>query len=87
MAAACAKALGASKILVADINSDRLQLAKTMGADVIINSRETDLQCEVMRLTNGDGKKLFVPKGTSRVKRRLEEPIQVEAFVVQDIVH
>ena len=60
LAAACAKALGASKILVADINSDRLQLAKTMGADVIINSRETDLQCEVMRLTNGDGKKLFV---------------------------
>ena len=58
-----------------------------MGADVIINSRETDLQCEVMRLTNGDGKKLFVAKGTSRVKRRREEPIQVEAFVVQDIVH
>ena len=83
--------MGASKILVADINSERLQLAKTMGADVIINSRETDLQCEVMRLTNGDGKKLFVAilclKESSRVKRRREEPIQVEAFVVQDIVH
>ena len=56
LATACAKALGASKVLVADINAERLQLAKGMGADEIINSKETNLSNEVMRLTNGDGK-------------------------------
>jgi threonine dehydrogenase-like Zn-dependent dehydrogenase len=38
--------LGASKVMIADINSERLQLAKEMGADVLINCKEVNLQEE-----------------------------------------
>ena len=55
LATSVAKALGASRIMIADINEERLQLAKKMGADVLINCKETNLHQEVMRLTNGDG--------------------------------
>ena len=55
-ATAIAKALGASKVLVADINNERLVLAKKLGGDVIINTLDTDLHEEVKRITNGAGK-------------------------------
>jgi len=83
LAAACAKALGASKVLVADINSERLQLAKTMGADVIINSRETNLQSEVMRLTNGDGvPRLVEASGNAQVVNSCFKLLQKGAELV-----
>ena len=52
---AVAKALGASKVIVADINAERLQLAKVMGADVIINSKLYSLKDVIMNMTGGDG--------------------------------
>jgi len=55
LAAAVAKALGASKIMIADINEDRLQLAKEMGADILINCKKVNLHEEIMRLTNDNG--------------------------------
>ena len=55
LAAAVAKALGASKIMIADINEDRLQLAKEMGADILINCKKVNLYEEIMRLTNDNG--------------------------------
>ena len=55
LATAVAKALGATSVIVADINKERLNLAKKMGADVTINCKEVDLHQEVFRLTNGDG--------------------------------
>ena len=55
LASAVSKALGAKKVVVVDINWDRLNLAKDMGADVLINSKEVDLKNEIMKLTNGDG--------------------------------
>ena len=55
LAYAVAKALGASKVIIVDVNHDRLNLAKKMGADVLINSKEVDLHTEVKRLTNGNG--------------------------------
>lgn len=53
--ASAAKALGAKKVVVVDINDERLRLAKEMGADETINSLEVDLKTEVMKMTNGDG--------------------------------
>lgn len=40
LCAAAAKTLGADKVTVVDIRSEPLQIAKTMGADVVCNSKE-----------------------------------------------
>ena len=55
LATSVAKALGASRVIIADINAERLQLAKKMGADATINCKEVDLHSEVMRLTQNNG--------------------------------
>ena len=55
LAASIAKAMGATTVMIADINSQRLELAKKMGADITINCKEVDLYQEVMKLTNNDG--------------------------------
>ena len=55
LASSVAKALGATRVLIADINAERLQLASKMGADVTINCKEVDLHQEVMRLTGNNG--------------------------------
>lgn len=55
MSIGVAKAAGASTIFALDINPYRLDLAKKMGADVTLNSREVDVVEEIQRLTNGSG--------------------------------
>ena len=47
--------LGAKNIICADVNDARLDLAKKMGADVCINSKNKDLREEIMKLTDGNG--------------------------------
>lgn len=56
-AIACAKALGAKQVVAADILPGRLELARSMGADVIINSSQgsDSVKAEVLRMTNGAG--------------------------------
>ncbi|SEO85989.1 zinc-dependent dehydrogenase [Propionispora vibrioides] len=49
-----AKANGANVIL-ADIDSNRLELAGKCGADLLINSKDVDLVGQVKELTNGNG--------------------------------
>lgn len=55
MAIAVAKACGAGTIIAVDINPYRLEMAKQMGADVIINSAETPMVEAVRSHTNGEG--------------------------------
>lgn len=55
LATSVAKAMGATKVMIADVNAERLELAKKMGADVTINCKEVELHKEIMRLTGGDG--------------------------------
>ena len=50
-----AKAAGAGEIIVADLEDVRLEMAKKLGADEIIDSKEVDLTKEVLRLTEGKG--------------------------------
>lgn len=50
-----ARLQGASCIYVVDPNPGRLEQAKKMGADVILNSYEVDPVKEIMRLTDGRG--------------------------------
>lgn len=53
--ACVAKARGASRVIMADISDERLELTKRFGADVCINSAKNDLVEEVFKLTNGRG--------------------------------
>lgn len=46
---------GASRVIAADIQPERLELAMKMGADVAINSGEESLLEKVMELTSGNG--------------------------------
>ncbi|MBC7331473.1 MAG: L-threonine 3-dehydrogenase [Synergistetes bacterium] len=57
---AVAKASGASKIFAADIKEYRLSLAKRVGADEVINSKETDLVKTILDYTNGDGVDILI---------------------------
>ena len=54
-ATAGARLLGATTIIAVDGNDHRLDIAKKMGADVVLNFRNTDVVDEVMKLTHGRG--------------------------------
>lgn len=54
VAAICRKS-GAGEVIVADHSEKHLKLAKELGATVTINSREKDLEQEIIRLTSGKG--------------------------------
>ncbi len=60
MATNIAKASGASKIIVVDINEARLGIAKKMGADVTVNSGKEDSIKVIKDLTNGLGSDVFL---------------------------
>ncbi|MEF3305795.1 L-threonine 3-dehydrogenase [Paenibacillus sp. GYB003] len=55
MAAAVAKACGASTVIAADVNDFRLRMAKRMGADAIVNSATERLSERLKELTGGEG--------------------------------
>lgn len=57
MAISVAKALGAKKVYAVSTSEGKLDIAKTMGADLVINSKSLDCSLleYVMKLTNGDG--------------------------------
>jgi L-iditol 2-dehydrogenase len=44
-----------ARVIVADLIDERLQLARQLGADVVLNSQETPLQEAVMQYTGGAG--------------------------------
>ena len=46
---------GAGTIIAVDSNPGRLQWARRMGADIILNAQEVDVVQEIMRLTHGRG--------------------------------
>lgn len=49
------KARGAAKIIAVDLYQNRLDCARSFGADYALNAAETDTVKEVMRLTGGAG--------------------------------
>ncbi|XP_041363511.1 L-threonine 3-dehydrogenase-like [Gigantopelta aegis] len=55
LAQAVAKALGAKRVIGADIDETRLELAKKMGADIIVNTMKENLKEFVMKHTDGLG--------------------------------
>ncbi len=58
--AQCAKLKGAYRVIMVDVLEGKLQLAKKMGCDVVINSTKEDALKIVMELTNGNGADVVV---------------------------
>jgi threonine dehydrogenase-like Zn-dependent dehydrogenase len=54
-ATAGARLLGASTIITVDGNDHRLEISRTLGADVTLNFKTCDVVDEVMKLTGGRG--------------------------------
>ena len=55
-AVAIAKAAGASLVVATDVEPYRLEMARTMGADLTVDGRESELVArDVMEATGGDG--------------------------------
>lgn len=50
-----ARLRGARTVVACDLNDFRLGLAEQVGADLCVNSRETDLKQEILRRTDGRG--------------------------------
>ncbi|MBI3405548.1 MAG: alcohol dehydrogenase catalytic domain-containing protein, partial [Acidobacteria bacterium] len=55
MALAVAKACGCSTAFAIEVNAHRLQLARTMGADLVLNPAEMDVVAAVRSATGGTG--------------------------------
>ncbi|KAL8585037.1 hypothetical protein ACOMHN_043673 [Nucella lapillus] len=55
LAQSVAKALGAKRVIATDIEDKKLELARQMGADITVNTKNQDLKEVVMKLTDGVG--------------------------------
>lgn len=51
---------GASRVIVADVQDNRLAEMKKLGADAVINSATTDLRAAVLRETGGEGASVVI---------------------------
>ncbi len=65
-ATAGAKLMGASLIIGVDGNDSRLAMARSMGADVLLNYRDVDVVAEVKRLTDGGADVAIEALGTAQ---------------------
>jgi threonine 3-dehydrogenase len=55
-----AKLSGAEYVIGVDITKERLDLAKKMGTDIVLNAKEVDVMAEVDRITKGFGTDIVV---------------------------
>ncbi|GIP33232.1 alcohol dehydrogenase catalytic domain-containing protein [Paenibacillus sp. J2TS4] len=55
-----AKLSGPGTLVVLDLFDDRLELAKSFGADLVLNPKETDVVAEIKRLTDGYGCDIYI---------------------------
>lgn len=55
MSIAVAKLCGATKIIATEINDYRIQLARKVGADIVLNPKETEVVEKIMETTDGLG--------------------------------
>lgn len=60
LAIAAAKAMGSFRVVATDIRSDRLDLARRLGAEVTLDPTKTDVVAEVLAMTHGVGVDSFI---------------------------
>ncbi|NMD38870.1 MAG: zinc-binding dehydrogenase [Christensenellaceae bacterium] len=58
--AKCMQLKGAHKVVVVDLSDDKLNFAKSYGADIVINSKKEDVKAIIDDLTNGEGADVVV---------------------------
>lgn len=77
------KAVGVSKVYVTDIMQKRLDKALELGADGVINSKDTDAVAKIMELTDGKGCDLAIETaGTEITTRQCIDMVKKGANVV-----
>lgn len=77
------KAVGVSKVYVTDIMQKRLDKALELGADGVINSKDTDAVAKIMELTDGKGCDLAIETaGTEITTRQCIDIVKKGANVV-----
>jgi erythritol/L-threitol dehydrogenase len=57
---AAAKLAGPGKLIVLDLNEDRLELAKKFGADLVLNPTQVDVVAEIKGMTEGYGCDIYI---------------------------
>lgn len=62
-----AKYLGASRIIVSDLFQNRLDVAKELGADEIVNASECNSVEKILELTNGQGADAVLETAGSKI--------------------
>ena len=58
--AQCSRLKGAHQVIVVDVMNGKLELAKSLGADIVINSKEEDPVAKVKEITGGRGADVVV---------------------------
>lgn len=61
------KASGATNVIVTDVLSKRLEYAKKLGANAVINSKEEDIMTKVKNLTGGVGADVVIETAGSEI--------------------
>lgn len=64
------KAVGVSKVYITDIMQKRLDKALELGADGVINSKDTDAVAKIMELTDGKGCDLAIETAGTEITTR-----------------
>ncbi len=63
----CCRQMGASKIIVSDLFQNRLDVAKELGADEIVNASECNAIEKILELTNGEGADVVLETAGSKI--------------------
>lgn len=88
MALQIARIAGAKNVFVVDVIEKRLNLAKELGADVVINAKEEDCVEKIMSLTNGDGVDIsFEVSGSSEVLKQAINATKFEGKITMASIY
>jgi len=83
MALLAARAAGAGRIILTDLEDRRLQVASSLGADVIVNPRHTSISDVIRAATGGEGPDLVIEAaGTATTVRQSIELVRRGGTVV-----
>ncbi|MGB9832472.1 MAG: L-threonine 3-dehydrogenase [Caldisericum exile] len=79
LAIGVARVFGATKIIASDLSNYHLEIAKRMGADVVVNPKETNLREVVLNETHGLG--VDVSLEMSGAKSALSDALKLTKFL------
>ena len=67
--------MSGARVIVSELDEVRMEIARKMGADIVINAKETDAVAQVKELTEGRGADaVFCTVATSAVAKQAVDP-------------